>query len=74
VPGNEGDFAALDALSGKVIWNLTIGNDSVIASPIQANDGTIYFGTYGGVLWAINPDAGVAKWKYPRSHQKYITT
>jgi len=43
-------------------WSLAIrsGSDS---APAVATDGTIYFGTFRGKLWAINPD-GSHKWTF----------
>ncbi len=43
-------------------WTLDMGSDSDSA-PAVGPDGTIYLGTWGGKLWAINPD-GTKKWAF----------
>jgi len=43
-------------------WSVKIGCASD-SSPAVGADGTIYFGTFDGVLWALKPD-GATKWTY----------
>jgi outer membrane protein assembly factor BamB len=43
-------------------WVLTVNSQSD-SSPAISPDGTIYFGTFNGRLWAVNPD-GSAKWVF----------
>jgi outer membrane protein assembly factor BamB len=43
-------------------WKLSIGGGSD-SPPAIGSDGTIYFGTWTGNLWAINPD-GSRKWVF----------
>src|SRR5688572_25776099 len=57
------------AVSGAVVaaevtndWALTINSPSD-SSPAISPDGTIYFGTFYGKLWAVNPD-GTRKWVF----------
>jgi outer membrane protein assembly factor BamB len=47
---------------GKVEWRFETGN-SVYSSPAIAPDGTMYFGSNDGHLYATNSD-GSLKWKY----------
>ena len=43
-------------------WNYTTGSD-IVSSPAIGSDGTIYFGSYDGKLYALNPN-GTQKWNY----------
>ena len=43
-------------------WCVEIGSDSD-SSPAVGTDGTIYFGTFDGKLWALRPD-GSNKWVF----------
>ncbi len=53
---------ALDADSGAVEW--IFETDSLVyASPAVAEDGTIYFGSSDGLLYALNPN-GTLKWEF----------
>ncbi|UCG69580.1 MAG: right-handed parallel beta-helix repeat-containing protein, partial [Thermoplasmata archaeon] len=49
-------------IDGALKWSYDAGS-SVYSSPAIGNDGTIYIGTYGGDLIALNPD-GSEKWSY----------
>ena len=44
-------------------WGYLIGTPIYWSSPAIGTDGTIYVGSYGGNLYAINPD-GTFKWEY----------
>ena len=46
---------------GDVIWEFEIGK--VISSPAIGSDGTIYIGSSGNYLYAINPN-GSKKWEF----------
>ncbi len=52
---------ALDAASGSLIWDFTTSS-LVFASPAVGLDGTIYFGSSDGFMYALNPD-GTLKWE-----------
>ena len=43
-------------------WNYT-ANGSISSSPVIGSDGTIYFGSWDGHLYALNPN-GTQKWNY----------
>src|SRR6266478_2888464 len=51
---------ALEAITNE--WAVRIGSASD-SSPGVAPDGTIYFGTWAGKLWALNPN-GSNKWTF----------
>ncbi len=46
----------------SLLWSFTAG-DKIESSPIMANDGTIYFGSYDGNLYALN-SAGSELWRF----------
>jgi outer membrane protein assembly factor BamB len=48
-------------------WKLGIGSGSDSA-PAVGTDGTIYFGTWKGKLWAVNPD-GSRKWVFEAQNE-----
>lgn len=47
---------------GTVLWTFETG-DVIQSSPALAPDGTIYFGSHDGRLYAVNPD-GSKKWAF----------
>lgn len=58
--GNK--LIALDATTGGLLWDYE--TDSLVyASPAVAEDGTIYFGSSDGLLYALHPD-GTLKWEF----------
>ena len=48
-------------------WSLTI-SDYSDSAPAVATDGTIYFGTFKGKLWAVKPD-GFRKWTFAAQNE-----
>jgi len=52
----------IDSLSDNPIWRYVTRDDG-ISSPAIGSDGTIYFGSNDGNLYALNPD-GTLKWNY----------
>ncbi len=57
-----GEPAKVEPAGLPVLWSVVI-RDAVDSGPAIAPDGTIYFGTFGGKVWAISPD-GQKKWVY----------
>ena len=47
---------------GKLLWEYAT-TGSILSTPAIGLDGTIYIGTVGGALYAINTD-GSSKWSY----------
>ncbi len=52
---------ALNASTGSLIWDFTTSS-LVFASPAIGTDGTIYFGSSDGFMYALRPD-GTLKWE-----------
>ncbi len=52
----------ISSLSGIPIWRY-VARDDGISSPAIGSDGTVYFGSNDGNLYALNPD-GTLKWNY----------
>jgi len=50
---------------GAVKWEFPTG-DCIASCPAIGSDGTIYFGSYDGKLYAVNPD-GTKKWEFSTS-------
>lgn len=46
----------LDASSGKTLW--TVKTHGPVKGGAVAVDGTVYFGDFGGYLWAVDPVSG----------------
>jgi outer membrane protein assembly factor BamB len=59
VPGID-HARALEAMTNE--WSVRIGSP-IDSSPAIAPDGTIYFGTWKGKLWALKP-SGATKWTF----------
>ena len=56
-------LVALDPATGTTIWEFTAPANGVTSSPAIGVDGVIYFGSYDGNIYAVNPN-GSAKWSY----------
>ncbi|MEM9160042.1 MAG: PQQ-binding-like beta-propeller repeat protein [Verrucomicrobiota bacterium] len=54
-------LVALDAVTGDLIWEF-VTSSLVYASPAVAEDGSIYFGSSDGFLYALNSN-GTLKWE-----------
>jgi len=55
--------AATDTVTLTNEWSLTL-RDTTDSCPAIGPDGTIYFGTFTGKLWAVRPDRSI-KWIFP---------
>jgi len=64
--GSTGKLLALDRTTGAIIWEFTDSGSlaDVRTTPAIGPDGTIYFGSGDGLLYAVNPD-GSKKWTFP---------
>ena len=51
---------------GTKKWEFSTA-DAITSSPAIGTDGTIYFGSYDGKLYALKPD-GTKKWEIGRAH------
>jgi outer membrane protein assembly factor BamB len=49
-------------IDGTIKWIFET-EDGIESGPVIAEDGTIYFGSHDGYLYAVNPD-GTEKWKF----------
>jgi outer membrane protein assembly factor BamB len=58
----EGEFYALDAVTGSMKWSFKTG-DVIHTSPAYANK-TVYFGSWDSYLYALNAENGSLKWKF----------
>lgn len=67
-------LCAINPEDGKVKWKF--GGDAgydgkMVSSPIIGFDGTIYFGTTYGFIYAVNPD-GTRKWRLYTKEDEYV--
>lgn len=62
VGSGDDNLWALES-DGDFIWKYTTGGD-VASSPAIGTDGTIYVGSDGGSIYALNPADGSEKWTY----------
>ena len=60
VAGME-DVHALDAATGKILWNYY---DSIVASELVVANGNVYFGAEDN-FYALDAATGTLKWRYP---------
>jgi len=58
----DGDLYALDAATGQIKWNYST-ESHIDCAPSVWSDGTIYFVSGDGKLYALNPD-GELKWSF----------
>ena len=56
-------------VDGTILWTFETG-DGIESSPVIGSDGTIYFGSHDGYLYAVNPD-GTQKWKFDAGPPRY---
>jgi outer membrane protein assembly factor BamB len=54
---------AIYSNNGTIKWSYYDAGDDIDSSPTIGNDGTIYFGDWGGWIHALYPN-GTLKWKY----------
>ncbi len=59
----QGNFYALDALTGTELWRFQ-AEGGISASPVIAGD-RVYFGTRDGFLYALNRFDGEVSWRLP---------
>jgi len=52
---------ALDPVDGSEVWSYLTGGE--VTTPCVDSDGTVYFGSRDGFLYAVNPN-GSPKWSY----------
>jgi uncharacterized repeat protein (TIGR01451 family) len=60
--GGYDAFYALDITTHDVLWTQTISGDNELSSPVVAN-GTVYFGTWTGDLYALQAETGDKEWR-----------
>ncbi len=62
---------AVDA-AGRQLWKkMTLG--FVAASAAIGSDGTVYIGSFDSNLYALNPQTGAVKWKFPTGDHIYAS-
>ncbi|MFD0634078.1 PQQ-binding-like beta-propeller repeat protein [Catenulispora yoronensis] len=57
-------LAAVDATTGKILWQAKGPNQFQIDSPFAAADGNVYCVDYKGTLYAVDASSGAPKWLY----------
>ena len=65
IDSNLGSVIALD-ISGETpsqLWKFTT-DDWIDSAPAQGSDGTLYVGSWNGVLYAINQETGAEVWNF----------
>lgn len=67
VGSDNGVFWAIDAATGKPVWEFKIGRHpkwkGIFSSP-ALHDGIVYFGAYDGNVYALEAETGEKKWVY----------
>ena len=64
----DGNFYALDALSGQLKWKVATG-DVVHGSPALAG-GMVYFGSFDSWFYAVDAHTGNLKWRFKTGEDK----
>lgn len=54
---------AIDAESGKMLWNTADLGGAVLGTPALGEDGTLYVGTLGSEVFALDSQSGSIRWK-----------
>ncbi len=62
VPAGQHDWLMAADLWGNTVWELSIQGDVGEAAAIAA-DGTIWFGTHRGYIYAVTPDGSI-RWRF----------
>lgn len=62
-PQNTGRYLEGIPNDGQLNWSQTLGGIVVFSSPVITRDGTVYAGSYDGLLYAFNPDGSI-KWTF----------
>lgn len=73
--GCDGVYRAMDERSGKILWETDGGGAGAMSSPALWN-GTLFVGHDGLKninFYALDPDSGEVKWKYPVPTQIFST-
>jgi outer membrane protein assembly factor BamB len=70
--GGNGGIFALDVRTGANIWGFTV-NGSVLSSPAVAN-GSVYFGTGNGNMYAVAEHTGNVEWIYQLSTSAIVSS
>jgi outer membrane protein assembly factor BamB len=68
--GGDGKLYALDARSGKQLWNFATAG-RVRSTPAVAG-GTVYFGSMDGNFFALDRKTGELKWKFKTVGNEYF--
>ena len=65
LPAMDRHLYALNANDLSLIWKSDDFGGAIISQPVFGQDGTLYLGTFGNELLAIDPSNGQVKWRYP---------
>ena len=68
--GSNDTYIRAVAPDGKEIWkDRTLG--FIAASAAVGSDGTVYIGSFDSNMYALDPQTGVVKWKFPTNDHIY---
>lgn len=67
IAGSDGHCRALALQSGKVLWDYDSVNNFVETTPL-VNDGKVYFGSWGNVVYALDVQTGKPAWTWKNGH------
>ncbi len=56
---------SIDPDSGALFWSTEALGGSLVGTPAMSENGTLYIGTFGNELLAINAEDGKIKWRIP---------
>lgn len=65
VTSTEHTVAAVDPTNGSQIWQSPTLGGSVVGTPAISEDGTLFVGSFGSKLFALNADDGSIIWEFP---------
>ena len=70
--GSNDTYVRAVAPDGKELWkDMTLG--FIAASAAVGSDGTVYIGSFDSNLYALDPQTGSVKWKFPTSEHIYAS-
>jgi polyvinyl alcohol dehydrogenase (cytochrome) len=60
-----GSWAALDAITGKILWQTADPAGAIDPGAVSVANGVVYAGSFSGTMYALNALSGAILWSFP---------